>query len=46
LGREQSDARRQSITAIGAFCPLRRILAIVSFLNPEPTPSFGGGNRC
>jgi hypothetical protein len=29
---------------IGASRPLRRVPAIVSFLNPQPTLSLGGGN--
>jgi hypothetical protein len=33
------------MTAIGASRPLRRIPAIVSFLNPQPTLSLVGGNR-
>jgi hypothetical protein len=32
------------MTAIGASRPLRRVLAIVSFLNPEPALSLVGGN--
>ena len=32
------------VTAFGASCPSRRVPAIVSFLNPEPTLSLGGGN--
>ena len=33
------------MTAIGASRPLRRIPAIVSFLNPQPALSLVGGNR-
>src|SRR4029077_10383220 len=32
-------------TAFRASCPLRRIPAIVSFLNPQPALSLVGGNR-
>ena len=32
-------------SAIGASLPLRRIPAIVSFLDPQPTLSLGVGNR-
>jgi hypothetical protein len=32
-------------TGIGASRPLRRIPAIVSFLNPQPALSLVGGNR-
>jgi hypothetical protein len=33
------------MAALGASRPLRRIPAIVSFLNPQPAFSFGGDNR-
>jgi hypothetical protein len=33
------------MTAFGASRPLRRIPAIVSFLNPQPALSLAGGNR-
>jgi hypothetical protein len=33
------------MTGIGASRPLRRIPAIVSFLNPQPPLSLVGGNR-
>jgi len=36
---------RVQMTAIGASRPLRRIPAIVSFLNPQPALSLVGGNR-
>jgi len=32
------------MTANGAFRPLRRVPGIVSFLNPKPALSLGGGN--
>jgi hypothetical protein len=34
-----------AISGFGASRPLRRIPAIVSFLNPEPALSLVGGNR-
>jgi hypothetical protein len=33
------------MTALGASRPLRRIPAIVSFLNPQPALSLVGGNH-
>jgi hypothetical protein len=33
------------MAAVGASRPLRRIPAIVSFLNPQPALSLVGGNR-
>jgi hypothetical protein len=35
----------QRTAGIGASRPLRRIPAIVSFLNPQPALSLVGGNR-
>ena len=44
-----SDAHERvnagTTTAFGASRPLRRIPAIVSFLNSQPALSLGGGNR-
>jgi hypothetical protein len=41
--RDFIHARRTA--GVGASRPLRRIPAIVSFLNPQPAPSLVGGNR-
>ena len=35
----------ERMTVVGASRPLRRIPAIVSFLNPQPAVSLVGGNR-
>jgi hypothetical protein len=35
----------ERMAGIGASRPLRRIPAIVSFLNPQPALRLGGGNR-
>jgi hypothetical protein len=40
-----SSFRRAQMAAFGASRPLRRIPAIVSFLNPQPALSPVGGNR-
>src|SRR5215469_17902361 len=42
---EIADDEVSAMTAYGASRPLRRIPAIVSFLNPQPTPSLVSGNR-
>jgi len=34
------------VSGIGASRPLRRVPAIVSFLNPQRALSLGGGNWC
>ena len=40
-----SQAAAMGMAAIGASRPLRRIPAIVSFLNPQPALSLVSGNR-
>jgi hypothetical protein len=39
------SAEPRSMSACGASRPLRRIPAIVSFLNPQPALNLVGGNR-
>jgi hypothetical protein len=45
LGRTSCSTAVLRRSGIGASRPLRRIPAIVSFLNPEPALSLVGGNR-